>query len=83
MDVAHPNVPAPWNQAMARHKGSVFGALGEEAQPSSEQLRSRAAQMGSEDSIPGCVYSNEVWILMNSNDHSHSLDYWIMGVAHK
>ena len=26
-------------EAMARHKGSVFGALGEERQPSSEQLR--------------------------------------------
>ncbi|CAL1132674.1 unnamed protein product, partial [Cladocopium goreaui] len=28
---------------MARHKGSVFGALGEEAQPSSEQLRNDLA----------------------------------------
>ena len=26
-------------EALARHKGSVFGALGEEAQPSSEQMR--------------------------------------------
>lgn len=33
-------------QAMARHKGSVFGALGEEAQPSSEQLRKRSQDAG-------------------------------------
>jgi hypothetical protein len=33
-------------QAMARHKGSVFGALGEEAQPSSEQLRKRSPDAG-------------------------------------
>ena len=30
---------------MAKHKGSVFGALGEEPQPSSEQLRRDDTEM--------------------------------------
>eukprot|EP00435_Cladocopium_sp_Y103_P052654 s855_g16.t1 len=45
---------------MARHKGSVFGALGEEAQPSSEQLRNDLAIQWSKLCSSKWVYLEEL-----------------------
>lgn len=43
--LSSPRYPQCTGEAMARHKGSVFGGLGEDAQPSSEQLRTGRGQL--------------------------------------
>lgn len=58
------------SKAMACHKGSVFGALGEELQPSSEQLRR-------------CKMRKSRWVVMEKVDLSQLMYCWnyVSGLA--